>query len=461
MPLQISIPVLNRILALLTVSLLAACAQLDPRPDLGLLYADASKDPKQPPIIVIHGLMGSTLVEADSLVEVWPGSLGKLAFSDYSGLTRLEEAERGGTRLIPGDLFFGVAGLDFYSGLLGTLEDIGHFARSKPGTPVGTDDRRRYYVLLYDWRRDNVEAVRALHELIEQIRVDYQNPDLRVDIIAHSNGGLITNYYLRYGPTDVLSRENPAQWHEASQRVRRVVLLGTPSLGSVSSVKRLLDGFRIALGVVPVEVMSTFSTPFETLPHPLVKSIIHPDGTPADIDIYDPEQWRRRNWSVYSPEAMQRVRESADSAEQGDARVRHLQETFDRHLRRAKRFQLALTPAYRDPEVDIVVFGGDCDPTPARALLVKDERGEHLLFSRRQLGSIGLADLYDQKMVEPGDGLITRSSQLGQVIDGAAADEPAFNFFPRTQTILLCENHDQLSVNPFFQNNLLYFLFAR
>jgi len=450
-----------RALYALLIALLAGCAQLDPRPDLARLYADAHYDPEQPPIIVIHGLMGSTLVEADTGVEVWPGSLGKLAFSDYRGLTRLEEAERGGKRLIPGELFFGVAGLDFYSGLLGTLEDIGQFVRSKPGVPVGSDDRRRYYVLLYDWRRDNVEAVRALHELIDQIRSDYGKPDLRVDIIAHSNGGLITNYYLRYGPTDVLAWDNPAQWHEASRRIRRVVLLGTPNLGSVTSVKRLFEGFRIALRVVPVEVMSTFSTPFETLPHPFVKSILLPDGTPADIDIYDPEEWRRRNWSVYSPEVMQRVRASAEGPEQGEAQVRYLQATFERHLRRAKRFQLALTPAYADPDVDIAVFGGDCEQTLARALLVEGESGEQLLFSRRQLDSDDLRELHDRLMVEPGDGLVTRSSQLGQVVDGPAPDESAFNFFPDTQTILLCENHGQLGVNPFFQNNLLYFLFAR
>ena len=33
--------------------------------------------------------------------------------------------------------------------------------------------------------------------------------------------------------------------------------------------------------------------------------------------------------------------------------------------------------------------------------------------------------------------------------------------FPIAQSFFLCERHDQLSVNPYFQNNLLNFLLAR
>jgi pimeloyl-ACP methyl ester carboxylesterase len=441
--------------------LLSACATSEPRPDLARLYSGASNNQSQPPVIIIHGLMGSTLVDAQSGAEVWPGSLRSLAFSDYRGLARMEAEEKEGRGLKPGDLFYGVGGVDFYSGLIDTLERIGRFHRGVPGEPIGSGDRRHYYVLLYDWRRDNVEAVRALHQLIDQIRIDYADPTLRVDIIAHSNGGLITNYYLRYGPNDVLDWESPAQWHEASTRIRRVVLLGTPNLGSVTSVKRLFQGFRIALRTVPVEVLTTFSTPFETLPHPLVRSIIDKHGQPVDIDIYDPESWRSRRWSVYSPEVIERVRASVDSPEQGDAAVQQLQQTFERNLLRARRFQWALTPPFTDPDVDIAVFGGDCELTSARALLEVDDEGkERLVFSRKQLPSADPGPDYDTLLFEPGDGLVTRASQVGRATLSSGREREPFNFFPIAQTFFLCERHGQLSVNPYFQNNLLYFLFA-
>ena len=448
------------LLSLVLLTCVSACAQLDPKPDLERLYAGARQNPDQPPIILIHGLMGSTLVDRDSGAEVWPGSMRNLAFSDYRGLARMDEAERDGRGLVPKDLFYGIGGVDFYSGLLSTLEDIGGFRRGKAGVAVSGDDRRRYYVLLYDWRRDNVEAVRALHELIDRIRIDYADPTLRVDIIAHSNGGLITNYYLRYGPTDILDLDTPAQWHEASSRVRRVVLLGTSNLGSVVSLKRLFQGFRIALRTVPVEVLTTFSTPFETLPHPLVQSIVDVDGKPQDIDIYDPETWRSRSWSVYSPEVIERVRKSADSSSDGDAAVARMQATFEHHLLRAKRFQWALTPPLEDPPIDIAVFGGDCELTPARALIEADADGERLIFRRQQLKQVDVHRDYDRLLLEPGDGLVTRASQVGRATVADGQEGASFNFFPIAQTFFLCEHHGQLTVNPYFQNNLLYYLFA-
>jgi pimeloyl-ACP methyl ester carboxylesterase len=448
------------LLVVVVLPLLGGCAGGAPRPDLARLYAPVTNNPQQPPIILIHGLMGSTLVDRESGVQIWPGSLRKLAFSDYRSLAQLEADEHSGGGLVPGDLFFGVGGVDFYAGLTGTLEKIGRFQRSRPGEPVGDNDRRRYYVLLYDWRRDNVEAVRALHELIDRIRIDYADPDLRVDIIAHSNGGLITNYYLRYGPNDVLDWEQPAQWHEASRRVRRVALLGTPNLGSVASVKRLFRGFRIALRTVPVEVMATFLTPFETLPHPLVKSIVDPSGKPVDLDLYDPATWRDRRWSVYSPEVIERVRESMDTPAAGDAAVAAIQATFERHLARALRFHWAMTPPLEDRGTDIAVFGGDCELTEARAILEQGEDGDRLVFYHRQLRSADDPESYAYLLLEPGDGLVTRASQVGRATLSSGREREPFNFFPIAQTFFLCERHGQLSVNPYFQNNLLYFLFA-
>src|SRR5690606_33098880 len=144
----------------------------------------------QPPVILIHGLMGSTLVERDTGKEYWPGGLGTLAFSEYRELARVREVEARGGGLVPGDLFYGVARTDYYEALIDTLERVGRFKRAEPGQPVhDAGDRRRYCVLLYDWRKENLVAVRQLHAMIEQIRRDYGDPDLPVDILAHSNGG--------------------------------------------------------------------------------------------------------------------------------------------------------------------------------------------------------------------------------------------------------------------------------
>ena len=206
------IRVLRWLAPLLAALVLSACSSTPERPDLARLYESRVDDTRQPPVVLIHGLMGSTLVDKDGR-EYWPGGLGTLAFSDYGELARLDRAERAVGGLRAGDLFYGVAGTDYYRALVDMLEDVGRFRRAEPGEPVtGDGDRRRYYVLLYDWRKENLVAVRQLHDLIDRIRVDYGDPDLPVDIVAHSNGGLIANYYLRYGPKDVMSDGDYAPW---------------------------------------------------------------------------------------------------------------------------------------------------------------------------------------------------------------------------------------------------------
>lgn len=448
-----------RLLALCSAALLLAACGTPTRPDLVRLYEADAQLATQPPVILIHGLMGSTLVERGTGKEFWPGSIGTMAFSEYRELARMKAAEDSGGGLVPGDLFYGVGRVDYYKALTDTLESVGRFKRGHPGEPVHADDRRRYYVLLYDWRRENLEAVRQLHALIEQIRTDYGDPNLAVDILAHSNGGLVANYYLRYGPNDVLDQPQFTAWDEGAHRVRRVVLLGTPSLGAVTSLERLQQGFKIALRTVPVEVLVTFATPFEALPHPEAQVVFSVEGQPITFDFYDPENWRKRRWSVFSPEVSDRVVASAPDVATGQAQLAALQAQFVHHLKRAKRFQLSLSAPVRANGVEMAAFGGDCSMTPARAVLDSDENGERLEIRPDQIRNRVDGVDYERLMLQPGDGLVTRDSQLGRGLD-VAPDLPAA-IFPIVQSFFLCETHDQLSVNPYFQNNLLNFLLAR
>jgi len=50
----------------------------------------------------------------------------------------------------------------------------------------------------------NVATAGELDKFIARIREDYGDPDLKVDIVAHSMGGMITRYFVRYGTLDVL-----------------------------------------------------------------------------------------------------------------------------------------------------------------------------------------------------------------------------------------------------------------
>lgn len=427
---------------------LTACITTS-KPDLKRLYAREVLSSTQPPVILIHGLMGSTLIDKTTGEEFYPRSASAIALSDYRGLT-ISPVSTAGDNLVPGKIIGDIAGVDFYGALTEVLEEVGNFEKTTPGQPIGIQ-KRRYYSFVYDWRRDNIIAVKQLHAFIEQIRKDYNDPNLRVDIIAHSNGGLLANYYLRYGPTDVLGQKDFTQWQEGSKRVRRVILLGTPNLGAVTSVERLLHGFRLGLRLIPVEVLTSYATPFQALPSPIVQSVLDTHGKPSSINIYDPNVWRRNQWSVYSPEFLTSLEKESESPEQAKTQLSILQTVFSAHLLRAERFQSALTTPFNSEGVRMAAFGGDCTLTANRAVLDDVDGRPFLAFKAKEVVHKVPGIDYDYLMMAPGDGLVPRDSQ----------DANQYNFLSLNQNFFLCERHEFLVNNPYFQNNLLYFLMGR
>jgi len=427
---------------------LSACVT-NGKPDLKRLYAREVQNTSQPPIVIIHGLMGSTLVDKTSGKEFYPKSASAVALSDYQELA-ISPVSAAGDNLVPGTILTDIAGINFYGALTRVLENEGQFINSTPGQAVG-EQKRRYYTFIYDWRRDNVIAVKQLHAFLEQIRQDYKDPNLRVDIIAHSNGGLLANYYLRYGPNDVLDQKEFSQWQEGGKRVRRVVLLGTPNLGSVTSLERLMRGFRLGLRLIPVEVLTSFATPFQALPSPIAQSVVDPNGQPAAINIYDPVLWQTNAWSVYSPEFIKTIEKQSTSPEEASARLKILQETFAKHLLRAERFQSSLTVPIMHNGIRMAAFGGDCELTASRAVLDHSNGKPFLAFKEKDVVNKVHGIDYDYLMMAPGDGLVTRDSQ----------DAGQYSFLPLRQSFFLCERHEFLVNNPYFQNNLLYFLLSR
>ena len=450
------------LLGLLFTLLAGGCAT-SMTPDLLRLYSIQAGNPDQPPVVVIHGALGARLVNADSGKEVWPGSLRRILFSDYRSL-RLEIDP---VTLIPKASKLKSAGIarhaggkDFYGRILDALENIGAYAPGEPGD-AAVHGEKRYYVFSYDWRQDNVKSARELHQFLEAIRDDYGDPKLKVDIIAHSMGGLLTRYYARYGTVDVLDDNDFPVNRMGESRIRRVVLLGTPSLGSVGALRTLIRGFKVVFGAIPPEVVATFPSTYQVLPHAITDWFVTADGRAIKRDQFSAGGfWKRFEFSVFGSDVQSEIRGDFDNKDEADRYLQTLQRYFDKHIERARRFSWSLTVPVPSSELRYIVFGGDCIPTPARAV-VEEVAGESRL--RLRPGEIRHAVPginYEQLMFEPGDGVVTKASLLARQTSDPTVARHRYSHFSVDYPVFLCEKHDQLTGNIDFQNNLLHALLS-
>lgn len=440
--------------------LLAACS-IPSRPDLARMYRVASVSPDDTPVILIPGLFGSKLRRRSTGVEVWPGAWDRILFDDYSDLavdfdpatlqTRADDLEAF-------DIAEAVLGKDFYRPIIDMLVRFGGYERATPGMRP-KKGQRLYYLFPYDWRQDNVEQAKGLERLIDNIREDYGDPELRVDIVAHSMGGLVARYYLRFGPVDVLDGNPSLITLYGAQRVRKLILLGTPNFGAVSALHAYIEGEPIGFRRMLPELLATMPSGYQLFPHPLADWLINAKAEPLADDLFDAATWQRYRWSVFAPAAATRI--DARYGADGEARRFALQRYFAFRLERARRFLWMLSTPEPATPIRYVLFGGDCTLTPARIAL-EDENGvPRTRLHPAEVGDRTAAAALEQAMLEPGDGRVTKPSLLARGTLDPTAPQHEESVMPIAYFFFLCEEHDQLTGNINFQDNLLNVLLTR
>lgn len=434
-------------------------------PDLHRLYMESMMVTDQPPVIFIHGVLGSRLKDTKTKEDVWPGAISRLLSHDYSDAAYEIDSntlEPKPSNAVPYDIFDGAAGQDFYGKIVHTLSEIGGYKLSKIGQKVNPK-QKNYYVFLYDWRQDNVKSAIDLADVIEQIRIDYNNPNLKVDIVAHSMGGLITRYYIRYGRQDVIGDNDfdKKVTMYGAERIRRVILLGTPNLGSIRSLSLFVTGLDIGVNQIATETLASMPSLYQLFPHSLNNWIVKSDGTSLDRDLFDVDIWRSFEWSIFDPKVRQRIVAKYDNKAEGEARLDTFEQYFEKNLERARRFAWSLSIATPKPEPKLIVFGGGCTLTPAR-ILVEEVDGESLIrMNPSEVAQPVEGVDYDALLLEPGDGSVTKASLLGRNALDPSIQRHKYIHLPIEQSFFLCESHESLTGNLNFQDNLLNTLLSR
>ncbi len=475
----------NFLALLLLVALSSVACLKANKPTLPKIFpAPQQVAPKnKPPIIIIPGILGSELVNQRTQKTLWPelfpddrDALALPIESETLAENRdeliaprvLQSANLG--RLIP---LIGV-----YAGLLKALEDYAAYRPGNLDEPASDGDRDTYYLFAYDWRRDNVEAAHLLAEKINKLKARLNKPELRFDIIAHSMGGLIARYYAMYGARDMLAESAAQPDWSGARNLNRLILIGSPNAGSFDAFRSIEQGYSVTEANRPRlrlfrglhrRMIFTVPSVYQLLPRNAGARFFNEKLERLPLDLYDVETWRKFHWSAafntnfLAEEKRELVKRLGP--EKGEAEAKRLVELRERYLRvvlaRAQAFQRALDARSDLPtSLRLHLFGGDCEPTIAGALIVNEDGVQKTLFwPNKAMGNRQQRKLALDKIFLPGDGRVIRQSLFGLTL-APDDNEPILHAMKQTpeHTMFNCDLHGDLPLNLIIQNNLLTLL---
>jgi hypothetical protein len=458
------------IAALLTllVAHVGCTTSLRPGPDLGDLYdrAARSNDAERNPIIVIPGVLGTVLRDGESGRVVWGTFVGAYA----------DPRRADGARLVALPMQRGVSLSDLrdpvspdgvlesvsvsllglpveqhaYISILRTLGAGGYRDQDlgEAGAVDYGDSHFTCFQFSYDWRRDNVENARRLHEFILEKKAYVEaelakrygvERDVRFDIVAHSMGGLLANYYLRYGAADLPADGRAAvpTWAGA-RHVARLVMVGTPNAGALDALSDLVEGMQLAFFLpryLPT-VVGTMPSVYQLLPRTRHGAVVDAQG--RSVDLFDARTWQRFGWGLAAPDdgsLADLLPEVATPADRRAVALDHLVKS----LARAKQFHAALdVPAPPPPGTTLHLFSGDAVATPAVARV--SEAGELSIAERA-----------------PGDARVLRSSALMDERVGRANWSPGLvTPIAWSDITFVFSDHLEMTRDPSFSDNILW-----
>ena len=434
-------------------------------------WVDLARNRTQPPLVFIPGSFGTELADPRTGRPMWPHSNLKLLFGTYDelGLDFDTETLEPATDqpLLAGVLTQGL-GFDFYGRLLQLLTGTAAYRLRRPddGHEPGPRDCWPY---LYDWRRDNATAARGLAELITIIRAERGDPALRVDLLGHSNGGLIARWYQHYGIGRKATSGPQSSSAGGAEAINRLLLIGTPNRGTLQPVVAHLRGEEIGLRRINPEVLATCPGVTQLMPHPDDVWLIDRRGDPVRADVFDPETWRAFGWSIFAPDVRARVIARNGSGRSGRRYLDALERYHAQQLAHGRRFITALPSLASGSSVPLHLFGGDCAPTLGRLLLEADGQA---LMGREQVRQIArpIAGVdYAGLMFEPGDAVVTRRSLLDGASEPVLQPGRPLDMSARTgpggrnemgSWVSSCAEHRGMTGDPTLQRELLRVLFS-
>ena len=462
--------------ALLGPLALGACGVVPKLPDVQSLYRYTSDiDPAlRRPIVTIPGMLGSRLRQGKDGPYLWGGPDRLSVDSDRAEGARLialpiGEGDEPLASLSDGvrtdgvlrrahiSLLGATVEQRVYEGMVAVLNAGGYqFSRTRQEELERLGENPGSLEFPYDWRRDIVEAAKALHGFIERKAVQVhrvrmkrygQAPEaaaMRFDFLTHSMGGLVLRYYLMYGDQELpADGSRPILNWAGARRAACAIFVAPPNLGSISAFDNLVNGktFGLFQPAYPPALLGTHPSMYQLMPrdrHGRVR-LGAPDG-PAIGSLYDAAVWEENGWGLMDPAQDAVLRVLMPDARDGAERRKRARAHLVRVLARARQFHRAMDRRATPPMTDLFLVVGSGLDTPATAVV---EAGT---------GRVSIPG------VEDGDGVVLRASALSDERQGGHVPADYRRPIQYRTVLLLPGKHVALTHNPVFADNLLYWL---
>ncbi|MEV6864080.1 choice-of-anchor L domain-containing protein [Streptosporangium subroseum] len=180
----------------------------------------AGAKPVAKPVIFVPGILGSRLVD-ESGEEWWPKTLTLMTSRrdehlDNIMLNNDGETDAKGNGVYASEVIDKISLLPIYSGAIKLIEDAGYVRGDIEAPQAGEN----FFLSPVDWRKSAVYNVAELLRRIDRIR-QATGAD-RVNIITHSQGGLVTQALVRDS--------------RSVGKVNRIASIGTPYLGAAKAI---------------------------------------------------------------------------------------------------------------------------------------------------------------------------------------------------------------------------------
>lgn len=237
-------------------------------------------------VIFIPGFYGTRLVQASDGKIVWI-SAGQALFGSQTA-ARTGFAVPGALDLVPGTILDrvpvipGIYALDVYGDFLDELR-----------TNLGAESQ--LHLFGYDWREDYFQAVKKLSRLVDQLK---SHGATSIALVAHSLGGLITSYYLRYGDQ---APENAVETWQGACHIDKVVMAAVPFKGSLTAFRNMKHGATFGLNhtLIKPHAFASFVSSYQL--QPTYPVLLDHSLKLLSYSLSDSDLWQHHGWGFLQP----------------------------------------------------------------------------------------------------------------------------------------------------------------